>query len=196
MSDSEKSEPVRWNVPTIDGTPPGGQFTAGALQDLQKQAHDEAFERGRQEGIAAGKEEIRQRIDRFEQLLHALSKPFDDLDDAVERQLVDLAMRITRQLFRRELKTDPGHVIGVVREAIGMLPIANRDVRVHLHPEDASLVRESLSDVEGEHAWSIVEDPLISRGGCKVTAENSQVDAQAESRLNELINRVAGDERQ
>ena len=105
-------------------------------------------------------------------------------------------MRITRQLFRRELKTDPGHVIGVVREAIGMLPIANRDVRVHLHPEDASLVRESLSDVEGEHAWSIVEDPLISRGGCKVTAENSQVDAQAESRLNELINRVAGDERQ
>lgn len=196
MSDGAKSAPVRWNVPTIDGKPPGGQFTAGALQDLQKQAYQEAFERGKQEGLAAGAQDLNERAERFDQLLNALSEPLGALDETVERQLVDLAMTVARQLIRRELNTEPDHVIGVVREAVGMLPIANRDVRVHLHPDDAALVRESLSAAEGERAWSIVEDPLIRRGGCSVAAENSRVDAQIESRLEQLIATITGDERQ
>ena len=194
MSDSPKGQPARWDVPSIDGTA-GRQMTAGALEDLQKEAYDEAFERGQKEGLAAGSEELQQRIDRLDSLLRAMALPFDELDESVEKQLVELAMTVARQLFRRELRLDPAHVIGVVREAIGLLPIASRDVRVHLHPDDASLVRESLSPVEGERAWSIVEDPLIDRGGCKVATVNSQVDAQSQTRLNAVINSITGDER-
>ena len=89
-----------------------------------------------------------------------------------------------------------GIVIGVVRDAIKLLPVASRDVQVLLHPDDAALVRDSLSAVEGERAWTIVEDPLISRGGCKITTENSQVDAQSEARLQAIIDAITGDERQ
>ncbi len=195
MSDSAKSEPIKWDVPAIDGTP-GGQFTAGALQDLQKQAYNEAFEQGRAEGIAAGEQQVQERAERLDQLLASLSRPFEQLDEAVEKQLVELAMTMVKALFRRELRLDPTHVIGVVRDAVGMLPMATRDVRVHLHPDDASLVRESLTQVEGEQAWTIVEDPLITRGGCSVSSDNSCIDAQAETRVNELINAIAGDERQ
>ena len=104
--------------------------------------------------------------------------------------------RFSQHLFRQELQIDPSHVIGVVREAIQAMPIASRDVCVHLHPEDAQLVQETLSTTDGERAWSIVEDPLIERGGCTVIAESSRVDAQAQTRLNAIISRVAGDERQ
>ena len=69
------------------------------------------------------------------------------------------------------------------------------DVQLHLHPDDAALVRESLSPSEGELAWTIVEDPLISRGGCNVTTENSRIDATNESRLQAAIAAIAGDER-
>ena len=105
-------------------------------------------------------------------------------------------MTVVRQLFRREIKQNPTHVIGVVREAIQLLPIASRNVRVHLHPDDASLVRDTLSTTEGDLAWSIVEDPLTARGGCRVTTDNSQIDASAESRLNAVIRSIVGDERQ
>jgi flagellar assembly protein FliH len=124
-----------------------------------------------------------------------LCKPFDQLDNSVEKQLVELAIAVVKQLFRREIKIDPSHVIGVVREAIQLLPVASRTVQVHLHPDDAALVRETLSPAEGEPAWSIVEDPLITHGGCKVTTENSQVDATAEARLQAVINATFGDER-
>jgi flagellar assembly protein FliH len=56
-------------------------------------------------------------------------------------------------------------------------------------------VRESLSRGEGERAWDIVEDPLMSRGGCTVTTDTSRVDAQAEARLKLLVDALSGDDR-
>lgn len=194
--ESESQEARRWEMPAIDGSSDNGYLTAADLQELQKQAWDEAFQEGRKEGLQAGAEEIGKRAGRFDELLNALSQPFDRLDGTVEKQLVELSITIVKQLFRRELSVDPGHVIGVVREALQLLPVASRTIEVHLHPEDAQLVRESLSPTAGERAWTIVEDPLISRGGCQVTTDNSRIDAQAETRLNAIVNKITGDERQ
>lgn len=202
MSDPENSEETeteavrRWEIPAIDGSSDSGHLTAARLQELQQQAWDEAYAAGRQEGLADGEEEVRARAARFDELLIALAKPFDELDETVEKQLVELAMTVVRQLFRRELRIDPTHVIGVVRDAIKLLPVASRDIQVHLHPEDAALVRDTLSPAEGESAWTLVEDPLIGKGGCKITTEQSQIDAQAQTRLNAIIGAVCGDERQ
>jgi len=201
MSDNDSDDTTvasqirRWEIPAIDGSSGNGYLTAGRLQELQQQAWDEAYKEGHAAGLKAGEEETKSRADRFDQLLIALAKPFDNLDETVEKQLVELAMTVVRQLFRRELRIDPTHVIGVVRDAIKLLPIASRNIEVHLHPEDAAMVRDALSPADGERAWTIAEDPLISRGGCKVLTENSQIDAQAETRLNAIINSLVGDER-
>jgi len=193
--DSAVRKAAAWEVPAIDGSDGKGYLTAGRLQELQQQAYDEAFQKGHAEGVAAGEQTIRQRAARYDELLRALSKPFDQLDESVEKQLVELAIAMVKQLFRREIKINPTHVIGVVRESVQLLPIASRNVQVHLHPDDASLVRESLSPAEGEPAWSIVEDPLIAHGGCRITTDNSQIDATAEARLQAVINNILGDER-
>jgi len=195
-NEAQSAAPQKWDAPSIDGAAEQGFLTASRLQDLQKQAYDEAWQAGHAEGMKAGAEEIQQRAARFDELLRALARPFDLLDETVEKQLVELAMTVVKQLFRRELQVDPSHVVGVVREAIQVLPGSSRDIRVHLHPDDAHLVDELLSSADGERAWSIVEDPLISRGGCDVIAENSKVDAQAETRLKAIINKITGDERQ
>lgn len=196
MSDEATAGPAeRWHVPAIDGSDGKGYLTAGRLQDLQKQAYDEAWQKGHAEGLTAGEDEIHERGARYDVLLQALSKPFDELDESVEMQLVELAIAVVKQLFRREIKIEPKHVIGVVREAIRALPIACRSVQVHLHPDDAVLVRESLAPSDGEPAWTIVEDPLISNGGCRVTTESSQIDATTEARLHAVISRCLGDER-
>ena len=192
---SEKSGAARWRVPAIDGSDGQGYLTAGKLEELQKAAYEEAFAKGHAEGLAAGAEEVRKRGERYDELLRALCEPFDNLDESIEKQLVELSTTLVRQLFRREIRLDPTHIIGVVREAIQKLPIASRSVQVHLHPDDAALVRESLAPAEGEPAWTIVEDPLIACGGCKVTTESSQIDATTEARLNAVISAALGDER-
>ena len=49
---------------------------------------------------------------------------------------------------------------------------------------------------EGEPAWVTIEDPLITKGGCRVTTDNSSIDASAEARLKSVISQITGDERQ
>lgn len=66
---------------------------------------------------------------------------------------------------------------------------------MHLHPEDAALVRERLASPQAERAWSIIEDPVLGRGGCRVTAENSEIDARLETRVAAAIAQLLGEER-
>ncbi|MGB5581691.1 MAG: flagellar assembly protein FliH [Woeseia sp.] len=197
MSDAKAAagKTNRWEVPAIDGGTSQGMMTASRLQDLQKEAYDEAFAEGREAGLKAGQQELAERVARLDALLQAQAQPLAELDELVEKQLVELAVSLTRKLFRRELKLDPGHIVGVVREAVGLLPIASRDVRVHLHPDDATLIREVLSAPDGDRAWTVIEDPLIDRGGCRVTTEASQINAENQTRLNAVIAAVVGDER-
>jgi flagellar assembly protein FliH len=169
--------------------------TVGGLADLQAEAHKEAFEQGLAEGRAAGHAEIKAQVDRLAGMFYDLARPFEALDEQVERELLTLAMALARQIVRRELKTDPTQIIGIIREAIAALPVAARDVRVHLHPEDAAVVRDNLSPTENESAWTLVEDPVMARGGCQVTSATSRIDARLETRLTSILSELLGTER-
>lgn len=173
----------------------GGLVTAGGLADLQAEAYREAYEQGLTEGREAGRAEVHAHAERLAGMFYDLARPFEALDEEVERELLTLAMALARQIVRRELKTDPTQIIGIIREAIGALPVAAREVRVHLHPEDAAVVREHLAPTESERAWAIVEDPVMARGGCQVTTATSRVDARLETRLGAILSELMGTER-
>jgi flagellar assembly protein FliH len=169
--------------------------TAAELERLHKRAWDEGYGRGRDEGFRFGRQEaletargdIAERLALLDDLVASLDQPFRRLDDQVEREVVTLVVAIVRQLVRREIRTDPGQIVGVVREALAILPVASRNIRVLLNPDDATLVRDVYATSEGELNWKIVEDPVVARGGCRVLTETSQVDDTLESRLGALI---------
>lgn len=189
-----------WSLPEVNvargGEAVARPLTARQIEELQQQAREEGFAVGRREGLEAGKKEIRARVHELDALMQTLAKPLDLLDAQIEQDLVQLALAVARQLVRRELKSDPGQVLAVVREAMAALPLAARNVRLHLHPEDAALVRETLSVSDNERSWVIVEDPVLSRGGCKVSSDTSQIDASVERRLHSVIASVLGGQRE
>ena len=193
----------RWQAPNVAGTGEGDADATGGghlltredLEALEARIREEHRELGRQEGLAAGAAEISARVARFDAALTALARPFDDLDQELEEQLLALVRSLTRHLVRRELRMDPPQVIGIIREAIRTLPAAAREVHVHLHPEDAEVVRECLGAEIAERAWRLEDDPVMERGGCRVVGGNSEVDARLELRLGRLINDMLGSER-
>lgn len=187
-------------LPSVDGPIIGRRVT-----EAEKAAQEKAqFTKGYEDGLAAARKEIepqlaklRQRVVQLDSIIGSLAKPFAQLDAEVEEQLTLLALTVGKQMVRRELKTDPAQVIGVIRESVGRLPVASRDVRVHLHPEDAAVVREHLAmpTSNEQRAWSIVEDPAMSRGGCIIRTDISQIDARLDARLNAVVAAAFGDER-
>lgn len=199
-----------WELPEVDGpitTGIGGELTspptARELEAIQREAYTEAFELGRREGREKAYREVqtrieatyRQRLDSLAGLLRALARPIEKLDDEVERSLVELTVLIARQLVRRELKTSPGEIVAVVREAVGQLPVASRSPRIYLNPEDVAIVREALSLSEMQENYRIEEDPLIARGGCLIETATSFIDATVEARISAVAARLFGDQR-
>lgn len=198
LSKEETGECQSWVLPEVGHTaranavPPSGNLTARQLEELQKQAYEEAYA----EGLQSAKVEIQQEIQRFNSMVTGLSAPFKDLDKQVDEELVTLVIALVKQMVRREIKSDPGQIMAVVREAIESLPVASRDLQLRFHPEDAALVQKLYKISEEAQAWDIVEDPLISRGGCKIITSVSQVDATLETRLNQLFAEVFGERQQ
>lgn len=170
-------------------------LTAESIEKLQKQAYAEGRAEGFQKGIDDAAAEIRQRVAHLEAVLNKLDQPLSELDEEVVGQMVSLSLNIARQLVRRELKIDPGQVVAVVRETISSLPVAARNIRVFLNPEDAHIVRDALALSSAEQRWEIVEEPVMSRGGCKVVTDTSRIDASMESRLTAIAANLLGGER-
>jgi len=192
----------RWSLPAVDGPIVGERREAGAGSERAQRAREAEHALGYDEGLAAGKAEsqrltaeLRARVQRLDGLLLALAKPLEDVDDAVQQQLLVLALAIGKQLARREIRANPGEIIAIIRECVGRLPSPVRDVRIRLHPDDAAIVREHLSQPAVERAWTLVEDPTQSRGGCLVLSESSRIDQRFESRVNAIVSGLLGDER-
>jgi hypothetical protein len=127
--------------------------------------------------------------------LSAMARTLAQVDDVIHEQITMLALELAHGLLRRELRTDPSQVIGMVRETVALLPVSVQGVRVALHPEDAALVRERLVVAGPESAWAIIDDPALARGDCRVYTDYAQIDARIGTRLNEALAALLGDER-
>ncbi|MDP2902074.1 MAG: flagellar assembly protein FliH [Methylovulum sp.] len=204
----EEDEPEETAAVDIEEEEPVVVLTVEEIEAMQKQAYNEAFAQGKndgfQQGFAEGSKKgydenvhlLQQQAKQFTSLLESLSGPFKHLDDEVEKELVKLAIGIATQIIRREIKLNPGQVVAAAKEAINVLPLSSQKITVHLHPEDSELVRSALSLDDMPTTWKIIEDPLITRGGCKIDTEVSHVDATIEHRLAAVIANVLGSERQ
>lgn len=196
-----KSPVERWSLPAVEGplaTPVRDERARAAADKRAVQEGARGYEAGLARAQAESQprlNEINARVQRLDSILQLLAQPLQALDDEVEKQLVQLAFAVGKQLARRELSASPAQVVAILRECLEQLPVAARDVRVHLHPEDAAIVRERLAEPAAGRAWSLVEDPTLARGGCLVRSDTSQIDARLESRVHAVLASALGEQR-
>lgn len=186
----------RWDYPSVDESAAhelkgvhGGHahlLTARQVDALQEQAHEEAYARGFEEGLAAGRTEVASRVERLDRLALTLARPLNDLDHLVENDLLELAAALARQILHRELKDDPRHMISAVQDCLDVLPSSARDVTLHLNPTDAAFIQEHFSS-DTERVWRIAECTSLKPGDLRVTSDSSQIDGLLQTRLAEII---------
>lgn len=209
ISEDSASDYKSWQAPVVEGsiTSHGSSYgrppTAEDIQDLQKQAYEEAkkegYQQGNKQGYLEGKQkaetEFKQRIELLDSYLSLISQPLNNLDEKIEQEIVNLSLLIARHIIRRELKLEPGEIVAVVREAIKAIASSSQDTYIHLHPEDAELVKSAFSLKDEELNWKIEEDILLMRGDCRIETNSSLIDASVESRLSAIAAQMLGGER-
>lgn len=193
---SEQAGEVQpWQIPELTNAQSGvvtpfplSNNSAGQALEAEE-LRQTGFQQGYEEGLALAKKELASQQAQLEETLQALAQPLDKLNQEVEQELVELSLAVALQILRREITQDPKHVIGLIREAVNQLPAASRKIRIHLHPDDAQVVRETLNQQDDSQHWQIKDDPTLARGSCQVHSETSFLDAGIDA----LINRLAVD---
>jgi len=177
-------------------------LTVDDIEAMQQQAYQEAFvkgekvgrEEGKKEGIKQGYEEskhlLEAQVEKFIGLLKSLSEPFNQMDEEVETSIVHLSLLIAKQVIKRELKQNPEQIINVVKEALKVLPVANKKVSCTLHPDDTAILKKSFPKDEKIEDWRFIEDASITPGGCLLSTNVSQIDQTVEQRISEIITQV------
>ncbi len=204
MSEIEAAQ--RWDLPSVEGAalPRAGAKGVNVmhLSLVEREAWEHGYKDGHVEGVRKGEAELGKRIAEvnvkiaaLEAIIGMLARPLEQLDEQVECELTRLALTVAKHLARRELKIEPAQIIGIIRQTVALLPLASRNIRVHLHPDDAAVVREKLAQPQGEQQWQLAEDPLMARGGCRVTTDNSSIDARFETAVAATLSGLLGDDR-
>ncbi|WP_165797301.1 FliH/SctL family protein [Solimonas fluminis] len=194
---SDLAPTLRWEPPVF---PAPGRcpedvvlHTAQQLDEMEAAAYQDGFARGHGEGYAAGVQQARAEAARLRELVAHLARPLAQIDEEVERTLVAMTVEVARRLVQQELELDPARVLGVVREAIGALDGAGRELRVMAHPEDAKLLQEHLVAPPEVNSLRVIADPSLMRGDCRVASEFAQVDARLDTRQANLAQSLIGE---
>lgn len=200
----------RWQVPVMQVDPGRVIRSASVKSDMEQAASSiptaeeieqwrkDAEAEGFAEGLKKAEEEVQALRQRLHKLIEFLENPLQALNEEVEQQLTQLAVSLAQQLVRRELRIEPGEIVGLIRDSVKLLPANARKINILINPEDASLVRSALSidPNDDEQSWKLIEDPIITRGGCEIKTETSIINVTLENRLSELAASVLGGNRE
>jgi flagellar assembly protein FliH len=156
----------------------------------------EAFMKGYANGERAGAEAAAKR---GEAMLRRLAQTLDDLATLrgemirkTERQLVDLALAMTRRILHREVTLDRELLVTMARVAIDRLG-ERSSATIRLHPDDFAAVLAGR-DGAADPGLNVVADPNVSHGGCRVESDFGIIDVGVDAQLAELATALLGDE--
>ena len=168
-------------------------FEKGQQEGLE-QGHAEGFEKGREEGhqqgLDSGEQEIKEKIAIWHELVERLHQPVENVEQELERELVQLSVSLARAVIRTEVSSNQNIIFQALSEGLKVLPIHENMYQIHLHPDDIVLIKEHFSSDEIEkHNWVFVESPQMSRGGCDITTQSNAVDVSIERRSRDVLDR-------
>ena len=193
----------RWDLP--DFSPPVvvepvlPPHTAEHFDELERTAYEDGYARGHADGNAQGYADgaarVREQAAALRTIFEHAAAPLKALDAEVERALVALALEVGRRLAQATLLQSPEAVAGLIQESLGALAQPARDARIHLHPADVELVRETLSLPDDYAGWRLVADRDLMRGDCLIATESARVDARLDTREAAVAQAVLGERR-
>ncbi|MDP3844154.1 MAG: flagellar assembly protein FliH [Oxalobacteraceae bacterium] len=160
--------------------------TAEQIAAIHETARLQGYADGLREGHAAGLIQGRSKAAAERDLLLEIAAAFKDqvarADELIAKDLMDLALDLSKAMLKNALKIRPELVLPIVSEAIHYLPSLAPPALLFLNHDDATLVREQLGTALSEAGWRIIDEPSMQRGGCRIETGSNQIDATTESR--------------
>ena len=152
--------------------------------DMLQQTYDEGFAAG----VQAEKSQAEAgAVNILSELLENLSAQHYQIDADIEREVLSLAKAMAKLLLRREAESDDAVMIAIVRNALAQMPSTSETPVVILNPDDLNLIQSVQTN---PILATLIPDPDMARGDCRVKAGACTLDAGIDALVNSISSRV------
>jgi flagellar assembly protein FliH len=176
----------RWELRSFDAVREAPGASAAKAKQAEARNRAEGYEAGRREGIEAGRREARNesaaRIAQLDELLSALAGDLARLDAELAQDVVELGLAVARRIIGEAIRVRSDVVLQAVQDALRHVARIRGEVQLVVHPDDAARVREHLQESASTRAWTLKENAALARGGCRIEAAGSEIDASIAQR--------------
>lgn len=186
-------------VPALDHAQEATEAAANTefsqrLSEETRRSFEAGRERGRQEGqqveheaqAAAQAEAEDERKRQMSGIVESFAQERDRYLQAVEPEVVKLALAVAARILRREAQMDPLLLTGAVRVALGQLA-GSTEVRLRVPPDDLDLWKDAIA-----HVPNLALKPTVTAGkemrlgDCEIETAMGSVDLGIGSQLGEI----------
>jgi len=158
----------------------------------QKQGHDEGYAEGFKKGEDAAREELKPFLETVEGLVSDLTGFRKDMYDKVEREMVEMVIRLAKKVIHFEFSTRDDAVQEMIRLAVQSV-LDRESMVIKINPTDkgyAESFRPELHNLFGDIKNITFEGHSgVERGGCVVETNFGVVDARIDN-LEEQMDRI------
>ncbi len=126
----------------------------------------------------------------MQQLVSEFQYTLDALDSVIASRLMQMALEAARQVIGH-VQVDNNHLIKQIQTLLQQEPLFSGKPQLRVHPDDLQRVEEMLGATLSLHGWRLRGDPTLHPGGCKVSADEGDLDASVATRWQELCRLAA-----
>ncbi|MFJ5485847.1 flagellar assembly protein FliH [Pectobacterium actinidiae] len=163
------------------------------------QGHQQGYDAGYQEGLAKGQQQGLQNalqqqqpiIEQMQQMVTEFQQSLDTLDSVIPARLMQLALTAAKQILGQPPVCDGNALLGQIQQLIQQEPMFSGKTQLRVHPSDLERVEQYLGPTLSLHGWRLLADSQLHPGGCKVSAEEGDLDASLATRWHELCRLAA-----
>ncbi|MGG5839255.1 MULTISPECIES: flagellar assembly protein FliH [Enterobacteriaceae] len=169
-------------------------YNAG-MNEGRQQGHELGYQEGLAKGLENGLEQARQQQApvhaRMQQLVSEFQNTLDALDSVIASRLMQMALEAARQVIGHTPAVDNSSLIKQIQGLLQQEPLFSGKPQLRVHPDDLQRVEEMLGATLSLHGWRLRGDPSLHHGGCKVSADEGDLDASVATRWQELCRLAA-----
>ena len=161
---------------------------------LNEQAYQRGFADGRKKGTidaeniwhALGEKKIELLLISLQEVLLQLNNIRKETHQEIEKEVVELALAIARQVICQEVAFDRDIVVCVAREALAKVEDPGR-IKIKMSPADLQFIQETRSQlsnmIENIDNVTLEAAENIQNGGCIIETDLGEIDARIEKQL-------------
>ncbi|MCG8708910.1 flagellar assembly protein FliH [Brenneria sp. 4F2] len=161
----------------------------------QQDGYNAGYQQGLEEGRKQGRQDIEQQqapmVEHLQQMVTEFQQTLDSLDTVIPARLMQLALTAAKQVLGQAPVCDGSALLNQIQQFIQQEPMFSGKPQLRVHPADLAEVEKHLGDTLKAHGWRLLADNQLHPGGCKVSAEEGDLDASLATRWRELCRLAA-----